>query len=127
LRLHSNLDGVLQILTALKRPFAQASGLFCYVGANYKLPTVVGTQVVYSEMKLPASLYCRRGAQMRVLLDSLFDDADALRPNRATVDYLHALAANEGLDMGARTGNPTGGGIHRKLLLVKVGWAFSLR
>ena len=56
-----------------------------------------------------------------VLLDSLFDDGDALRSNRATADSLHALAANDRLDLQARTGNPTGGGIHMKLVLVKVG------
>lgn len=65
----------------------------------------------------------RRGAQVRVLLDSLFDDDDALRSNRATVDYLNMLAANEGLDMQARTGNPTGGGIHMKLMLIQMGGA----
>lgn len=63
----------------------------------------------------------RRGAKVRVLLDSFFDDGEALRSNRATADYLNTLAATEGLDMQARTGNPTGGGIHMKLELVKVG------
>ena len=63
----------------------------------------------------------RRGATVRVLLDSLFDDGESLRSNRATAEYLNTLAANEGLDMQARTGNPTGGGIHMKLVLVKVG------
>ena len=60
---------------------------------------------------------------MRVLLDSFFDDDDGLRSHRATVDYLNLIAANEGPDLQARTGNPTGGGIHMKLMLVKVGGA----
>ncbi len=62
----------------------------------------------------------RRGATVRVLLDSFFDDAKALRSNRATVDYLNVLAQTEGLDLQARTGNSTGGGIHMKLVLVQV-------
>ncbi|MEX1018255.1 MAG: phospholipase D-like domain-containing protein, partial [Litorilinea sp.] len=63
----------------------------------------------------------RRGAQVRILLDGLFDDADALRSNAATAAYLHTLAAAEGLDIQVRVGNPTGGGIHAKLFLVRVG------
>lgn len=63
----------------------------------------------------------RRGATVSVLLDSFFDDGQALRSNRATVDYLHAVAAAEGLDLDARLANPTGGGIHAKLVLVRLG------
>jgi len=63
----------------------------------------------------------RRGARVRLLLDSFFDDPAALRSNRATVDYVRAVAAAEGLDLDARTGNPTGGGIHAKLVLVRTG------
>jgi hypothetical protein len=37
------------------------------------------------------------------------------------VDYLNAVAAAEGLDLQARTGNPTLGGIHAKIVLVTVG------
>jgi phosphatidylserine/phosphatidylglycerophosphate/cardiolipin synthase-like enzyme len=43
------------------------------------------------------------------------------RSNRATADYLHTLAAQEELDLEVRVGNPTGGGIHAKLYLVRVG------
>jgi hypothetical protein len=57
---------------------------------------------------------------VRLLLDSLFDDAEGLRSNRATAGYLHALAQAEGLDLEVRLGNPTGGGIHAKLYLVRV-------
>ena len=49
----------------------------------------------------------RRGAKVRVLLDSFFDDGESLRSNRATVDYVRAIAAVEGLDLDARLGNPT--------------------
>ena len=63
----------------------------------------------------------RRGATVRILLDSFFDDGEDLRSNRATVEYVRAVAAAEGLDLEARLANPTGGGIHMKLVLVQVG------
>ncbi len=63
----------------------------------------------------------RRGAHIRLLLDSFFDEPEALRSNRATVDYVRALAAAEGLDLDARVGNPTLGGIHAKIVLVRLG------
>ena len=63
----------------------------------------------------------RRGATVRLLLDSFFDDAQALRSNRATAAYLNQVAQSEELDMQARTGNPTSGGIHAKIVLVRVG------
>jgi hypothetical protein len=57
---------------------------------------------------------------VRVLLDSFFDDPEELRSNLATVAYLNLIAASEGFDLVAATGNPTGGGIHAKLVLVRV-------
>lgn len=63
----------------------------------------------------------RRGARVRLLLDSFFDDPEALRSNRATVEYMRTLAEVEGLDIDARTGNPTLGGIHAKVVLVRLG------
>lgn len=63
----------------------------------------------------------RRGARVRLLLDRFFDDPEALRSNRATVDYVRTLAQAEGLDIDARTGNPTLGGIHAKVVLVRLG------
>ncbi|MEZ4860929.1 MAG: phospholipase D-like domain-containing protein [Caldilineaceae bacterium] len=63
----------------------------------------------------------RRGAHIQVLLDSFFDEPEALRSNQATVVYLQELAAAEGLALEARVGNPTLGGIHAKLVLVRVG------
>ena len=65
----------------------------------------------------------RRGARVRLLLDRFFDDEGALRSNRATVAYVNAIAGAEGLDLGARLGNPTQGGIHAKVLLIRVGAA----
>jgi hypothetical protein len=44
----------------------------------------------------------RRGARVRVLLDSFFDVPGDPRHNSATVEYLAAVAAAEGLDIQAR-------------------------
>ncbi|MCC6454490.1 MAG: lamin tail domain-containing protein [Caldilineaceae bacterium] len=62
----------------------------------------------------------RRGAKVRLLLDSLFDDVEANRSNQATVEYLATIAAAEGIDIIGAVGNPTGGGIHAKWLLARV-------
>ncbi len=63
----------------------------------------------------------RRGAQVRLLLDSFFDDPAGARSNQATVTFLSEAARREGLDLEARLGNPTGLGIHAKVVLVKLG------
>lgn len=63
----------------------------------------------------------RRGARVRILLDALFDDKASVRNNLATVAYLNTVASAEGLDIEARRGNPTGGGIHAKTFLIRVG------
>lgn len=63
----------------------------------------------------------RRGARVRILLDSFFDQGD----NAETVAYLNQLAQAEQLDLKALLGNPTGAGVHNKLILVQVsgqGW-----
>lgn len=70
----------------------------------------------------------RRGARVRVLLDAFFDnqDLDTPRSNLRTVEYLTALAQAEGLDLQAARRNPTGEGIHNKLVLAQIGgrgWA----
>jgi phosphatidylserine/phosphatidylglycerophosphate/cardiolipin synthase-like enzyme len=65
----------------------------------------------------------RRGATVRVLLDSYRDNAnlDSPRSNLRTVEYLRALARQEGLDLDARRANPTGEGIHNKMILARIG------
>ncbi len=65
----------------------------------------------------------RRGAQVQILLDSYFDDPSALRNNQAAVDYINQIALREGLALTARRGNPTLGGIHAKLILLRLGEA----
>ncbi len=65
----------------------------------------------------------RRGATVRVLLDSHFDNQDLGNPrsNLRTVEYLQAIARAEGLDLDARRRNPTGEGIHNKMVLARIG------
>jgi hypothetical protein len=65
----------------------------------------------------------RRGARVCVLLDAFFDDdnLDSPRSNLRTVEYLNAVARAEGLDLQARRRNPTGMGIHNKMILAQVG------
>ncbi len=63
----------------------------------------------------------RRGATVRLLLDSFFDSVGEPRANRATCVYVNSVAIAESLDLQCRTGNPTGLGIHNKLVLVRVG------
>jgi len=60
----------------------------------------------------------RNGARVRVLLDS---GLDLEGKNRETALYLHQLAQQEGLDLEVRLGNPTGRGIHNKMVLVDLG------
>jgi len=63
----------------------------------------------------------RRGASVRILLDSFFDSPYNVRSNLNTVNYVNAIAASEGLDLIARRGNPTGAGLHAKLHLFALG------
>ena len=65
----------------------------------------------------------RRGAKVRVLLDAFFDNQDLNSPrsNLRTVEYLTAVAQAEGLDLQARRRNPTGQGIHNKMVLAQIG------
>ncbi len=59
----------------------------------------------------------RRGAQVRILLDGYFDAGE----NAETVSYVNLIAQNEGLNLRALLGNPTGRGIHNKMILVQAG------
>ncbi|MGE5602286.1 MAG: phospholipase D-like domain-containing protein [Nitrososphaerales archaeon] len=68
----------------------------------------------------------RRGARVRILLDSFFDDLSTSRSNLRTEEYLAAASRAEGLDLQVRRGNPTGLGLHNKMVLAEVGgqgWA----
>ena len=60
---------------------------------------------------------------MRILLDAYFDNQDLTSPrsNLRTVEYLTSVAQAEGLDLEARRRNPTGQGIHNKMVLAQIG------
>ncbi len=60
----------------------------------------------------------RRGASVRILLDSFYDDPLDPRSNTATCAYVNNLASSESLDLQCLIGNPTGNGIHNKMVLV---------
>ncbi len=60
----------------------------------------------------------RRGARVRILLDSFYDDPLDVRSNTATCDYVSGIASSESLDLACLIGDPTGNGIHNKMVLV---------
>lgn len=67
----------------------------------------------------------RRGAAVRLILDSAFNEPLDPRGNTATCAYVNNIAANESLDLQCVLGNPTGTGIHNKMVLVRAsgqGW-----
>ncbi|HNS04238.1 MAG TPA: phospholipase D-like domain-containing protein [Anaerolineae bacterium] len=59
----------------------------------------------------------RRGATVRIVLDSFFDPG----ANSQTVAWLNLLAQAEQLDLAARLANPAGRGLHNKMVLVQAG------
>jgi phosphatidylserine/phosphatidylglycerophosphate/cardiolipin synthase-like enzyme len=68
----------------------------------------------------------RRGAKVRVLLDAFFDDLSSTRSNLRTQEYVAAVSRAEGLDIEVRRGNPTGLGLHNKMVVAELdgqGWA----
>src|SRR5512143_1450914 len=60
----------------------------------------------------------RRGAKVRILLDSFYDTPTDPRSNANTCSYVNGIASAESLDLQCLTGNPTGTGIHNKMVLV---------
>jgi len=63
----------------------------------------------------------RRGAQVRILLDDAYNDPNDVRGNTATCTYVNAIAAAESLSLECKLANPTGNGIHNKMVLVETG------
>jgi uncharacterized repeat protein (TIGR01451 family) len=62
----------------------------------------------------------RRGAKVRLLLDEFFDDRTDPVSNHATCVYINEIAIQEKIDLRCALANPTGLGIHNKLVLVHV-------
>ncbi|MFK7801841.1 MAG: lamin tail domain-containing protein [Anaerolineae bacterium] len=63
----------------------------------------------------------RRGSKVEILLDSFFDDPDHPAGNRQACKWLLEIALDEGLDLLCQTGNPTGLGLHNKMVLAEIG------
>ncbi len=61
----------------------------------------------------------RRGAQVRILLDSFFDVRSNPRSNYSTCIYVNGFDTQ--YDIQCRLGNPTGQGIHNKMVLLRHG------
>lgn len=62
----------------------------------------------------------RRGAQVQILLDQFFDDPNSPTSNKATCDYVENIALSENLALACVRGNPTGLGIHNKMVLARI-------
>lgn len=62
----------------------------------------------------------RRGAMVRLLLDSYFDDGDDLS-NKATCELVRQVAWEERIDLHCQIANPAGLGIHNKMFLMHIG------
>lgn len=62
----------------------------------------------------------RRGATVRLMLDAFFDTPDSPVSNAATCNYVNAVGRAEGLSLHCELGNPTGLGIHNKMVLARI-------
>ncbi len=62
----------------------------------------------------------RRGAKVRLLLDSYFDSSSSPVNNRATCEYTNRLAEIEGLNLRCQLANPSGLGLHNKMILAEI-------
>ena len=62
----------------------------------------------------------RRGAEVHLLLDAFFDAATSPVSNVATCAYANSVARAEGLSLDCLVGNPTGLGIHNKMVLARI-------
>jgi phosphatidylserine/phosphatidylglycerophosphate/cardiolipin synthase-like enzyme len=62
----------------------------------------------------------RRGANVRLLLDSFFDRAASNVSNAVTCHHIKEIADKEKLKLSCALGNPTGLGIHNKMVLANV-------
>jgi hypothetical protein len=62
----------------------------------------------------------RRGAQVRILLDEYFDSTTNAVSNENTCLYINAIALAERLKLECALNNPTGLGIHNKMVLAHI-------
>lgn len=62
----------------------------------------------------------RRGAKVRLLLDGFFDDVVSKVSNTSTCRAIREIADKERLTLSCVLGNPTGLGIHNKMVLAEI-------
>ncbi len=62
----------------------------------------------------------RRGADVRILLDTLFNNPNLATSNTATCIYVNAIAEQEDLALSCKLANPTGLGIHNKMVIAQI-------
>jgi phosphatidylserine/phosphatidylglycerophosphate/cardiolipin synthase-like enzyme len=62
----------------------------------------------------------RRGAKVRILLDEYFDNPADSNSNSVTCANVNEIAQQEGLKLECALANPTGLGIHNKMVLVQL-------
>lgn len=62
----------------------------------------------------------QRGAEVRLLLDAFFDTPTDPTSNASTCLYINQIAQDEHLDMRCAVSNPSGLGIHNKMVLVQL-------
>lgn len=80
----------------------------------------IGNPVLDPNVRLEAYLQAaRRGAHVQVLLDSFYDDFSDGRSNYETCRYLNGFSAYYSIE--CRLGNPTGLGMHNKMVLLRHG------
>lgn len=63
----------------------------------------------------------RRGVSVRFLLDDFFDNPASPTSNAATCEQINAIARDERLHLECRRANPSGLGIHNKMILAHIG------
>ncbi len=63
----------------------------------------------------------RRGATVRFLLDNFLDDSGSAVSNATTCNLVNELASNDQLRIECVQANPTGLGIHNKMILASIG------
>jgi len=117
-------EAALRQRDALLGLVARASaGDTVYVEQLYEYATWGSEPLVGPNLRLEAYVNAaRRGARVRILLNSgnFGQEYYDLEQNRATVEAINRLAHSEGLDLRALMGDPTGYGVHNKMVLVNL-------
>ncbi len=123
-----------ELVTAPESALRQSDGLLglvgragagngVYVEQLYEYPDW-GDPTTAPNLRLEAYIAAaRRGATVRILLNGgdFGIEQFSLTNNVQTAAYVNAIAQAEGLDLSAHLGNPTGYGIHNKMVLVDLG------